>query len=207
LIGALARFRSSGLSVRAFCDRELLSEPSFYAWRAETGPACSAKRRPGQRPGVPQRPRFVPLRLVAEPEANPGQERPRHSSWREDEFCASGLALIQRPWSEPSPSWTTGDAEPSILLKRSKPSGFGSLAEANPPVKRRVGATKRHRDFDQKTTTPPTTSPPPSVSLLRSPGHDSNGRMSQLIARSLGRTSNSPGLGNRPFVNLRVREF
>jgi hypothetical protein len=33
---------------------------------------------------------------------------------------------------------------------RSQPSGFGSLAEPNPPAKRRVGATERHRDFDEK---------------------------------------------------------
>jgi hypothetical protein len=30
---AIARQRASGLSVRAFCRRENLSEPSFYAWR------------------------------------------------------------------------------------------------------------------------------------------------------------------------------
>jgi hypothetical protein len=55
---ALARFRSSGLSVRAFCDRELLSEPSFYAWRAELA-RRDQQQRPGQGPGVRQRPRFV----------------------------------------------------------------------------------------------------------------------------------------------------
>jgi transposase-like protein len=31
--GVLTRFRASGLSVRAFCRQERLSEPSFYAWR------------------------------------------------------------------------------------------------------------------------------------------------------------------------------
>jgi transposase-like protein len=31
--GALGRFVKSGLSVREFCRRERLSEPSFYAWR------------------------------------------------------------------------------------------------------------------------------------------------------------------------------
>jgi hypothetical protein len=31
--GVLARFGASGLSVRGFCARERVSEPSFYAWR------------------------------------------------------------------------------------------------------------------------------------------------------------------------------
>lgn len=31
--GVLGRFSSSGLSVRAFCRRERLTEASFYAWR------------------------------------------------------------------------------------------------------------------------------------------------------------------------------
>jgi hypothetical protein len=30
---ALARFNTSGLSVRGFCARERLTEPCFYAWR------------------------------------------------------------------------------------------------------------------------------------------------------------------------------
>jgi hypothetical protein len=32
---AVARQRQSGLSVRGFCQRELVSEASFYAWRRE----------------------------------------------------------------------------------------------------------------------------------------------------------------------------
>lgn len=31
--GILTRFSLSGMSVREFCRRETLSEPSFYAWR------------------------------------------------------------------------------------------------------------------------------------------------------------------------------
>jgi hypothetical protein len=31
--GTLARFGSSGLSVRRFCARERVSEPCFYSWR------------------------------------------------------------------------------------------------------------------------------------------------------------------------------
>jgi hypothetical protein len=35
--GLLAAQRKSGLSVRAFCARERVTEPSFYAWRREIG--------------------------------------------------------------------------------------------------------------------------------------------------------------------------
>ena len=31
--GKVRQFRSSGLSVRAFCEEQGLSQPSFYAWR------------------------------------------------------------------------------------------------------------------------------------------------------------------------------
>jgi hypothetical protein len=46
----LARFRSSGLSVRAFCRQERVSEPSFYAWRR------TIAQREGQK-----RPTFLPV--------------------------------------------------------------------------------------------------------------------------------------------------
>src|SRR5229473_5565969 len=50
----LKEWQASGLSVRAFCERQRLSEPSFYAWRREL-----AKR-------DAQRPAFVPVHVVAE---------------------------------------------------------------------------------------------------------------------------------------------
>ena len=31
--GVLARFDTSGLTVRRFCAQERVTEPSFYAWR------------------------------------------------------------------------------------------------------------------------------------------------------------------------------
>ena len=47
----MTRFGKSGVSVRGFCARERLSEPSFYAWR----------RILQQRDAEPQRPAFVPV--------------------------------------------------------------------------------------------------------------------------------------------------
>jgi hypothetical protein len=77
-------WRRSGLSARDFCDWQVLSEPSFYAWRRElalrdreaaSGPSPSGakstghgtKDRSGRAPGAV----FVPVRVVADavPEA------------------------------------------------------------------------------------------------------------------------------------------
>jgi len=56
----LRQFAACGLSVREFCRRRGLSEPSFYAWRrrlrTEGGPAA---------PASPAAPLFVPLRVAA----------------------------------------------------------------------------------------------------------------------------------------------
>ena len=56
--GALARFDSSGLSVRSFCARERLTEPCFYAWRRVI------RERDAERPET--RPAFVPLVVRAD---------------------------------------------------------------------------------------------------------------------------------------------
>jgi hypothetical protein len=51
--------RKSGLSVRAFCAREQVTEPSFYAWRREIGVRDGQKTRPA---AVKRRtPAFVPV--------------------------------------------------------------------------------------------------------------------------------------------------
>jgi hypothetical protein len=57
--GLLAAQRKSGLSVRAFCAREQVTEPSFYAWRREIGVRDGEKTRPA----VTKRrtPAFVPV--------------------------------------------------------------------------------------------------------------------------------------------------
>jgi transposase len=50
----LARWRRSGLSVRAFCRAEGVSEPSFYAWRRKLDGA------------EPNKPVFLPVHIVTE---------------------------------------------------------------------------------------------------------------------------------------------
>jgi transposase len=52
----LLRFERSGLSVCAFCDREGVSTPSFYAWRRRlrSAPAADADG-----------PRFLPIQVLA----------------------------------------------------------------------------------------------------------------------------------------------
>jgi transposase len=63
------RWQRAGISIRAFCRRESLSEPSFYAWRRELRrrdeEKISVKARPGFMP-VQCRPAFVPVRVAAQ---------------------------------------------------------------------------------------------------------------------------------------------
>lgn len=59
--GALKRFSSSGLGVRAFCQREGLTESAFYFWRRTIGQRDEADR---------SQPAFVPAVLS---DQSPGQ--------------------------------------------------------------------------------------------------------------------------------------
>jgi hypothetical protein len=64
----LRQFPSSGLSVRQFCRRRGVSEPSFYAWRRRlTGGGGSR--------GASRVPLFVPLRAAAPAGAAPPAAR------------------------------------------------------------------------------------------------------------------------------------
>ena len=53
----LEEHASSGLSVRAFCQRESLSEPSFYSWRRKLQSRAEEKPSPSG---------LIPVRLVDE---------------------------------------------------------------------------------------------------------------------------------------------
>jgi hypothetical protein len=58
----MARRRRSELSIRAFCEREGLSEPSFYVWRRELARCDRAAVQASSAT-------FVPVHIVAEPNA------------------------------------------------------------------------------------------------------------------------------------------
>jgi hypothetical protein len=56
--GTLSAWRSSGLSVREFCDRRDLTQAAFYYWRKEL------RRRDGERAAPPASPAFVPVTVI-----------------------------------------------------------------------------------------------------------------------------------------------
>jgi hypothetical protein len=61
--GVLKRFKSSGKSVRVFCQHEKLSEPSFYAWRRTLSErdGASSQRSRVKRRSPAQPPAFLPI--------------------------------------------------------------------------------------------------------------------------------------------------
>jgi len=67
---ALARQRESGLTVRAFCRREGVSEPSFYAWRRVVRERDAERRPTAKR--QPTRPGFLPVVLREAPTRDGG---------------------------------------------------------------------------------------------------------------------------------------
>jgi transposase-like protein len=54
------RQAKSGLSVRAFCQREQLTESAFFAWRRTIGER-DGEAKPRTSRGRPQRPAFMPV--------------------------------------------------------------------------------------------------------------------------------------------------
>jgi hypothetical protein len=56
--GTLSACRSSGLSIRAFCERRHLSESAFYFWRQEL------RRRDGEPAAPAATPKFVPVTVL-----------------------------------------------------------------------------------------------------------------------------------------------
>ena len=63
---ALARQRASGLSIRAFCERDGLSEASYYQWRRE----LTRRDRPRHQAPRPRR-AFVPVRIIPDADTRP----------------------------------------------------------------------------------------------------------------------------------------
>jgi hypothetical protein len=67
----VARQAAGGLTVRAYCERHALAEPSFYAWRRELARRDAAADRGGRR--SPERPssRAVPFVQLKGPQDFP----------------------------------------------------------------------------------------------------------------------------------------
>jgi len=61
----LQEYRESGLSVRAFCEREGLAEPSFYAWRKRLSLNATADGKSATNEAV-RGGKLVPVRIVDE---------------------------------------------------------------------------------------------------------------------------------------------
>lgn len=59
----LAKHGKSGLSVRAFCRREKLSEPSFYAWRGTIRERDAVEHLPTRRTSPSPGPAFLPVAI------------------------------------------------------------------------------------------------------------------------------------------------
>jgi len=59
----ISRWRRSGLSITEFCQREQISQPSFFGWRKRLAPqrAVTRGRRPPRRDHDAPTPRFVQL--------------------------------------------------------------------------------------------------------------------------------------------------
>ena len=76
------QWQDSGLSVRAFCDRYGLAEPTFYAWRR-------ALRRRAEAAGT-----FIPVRVAAEEEPAP--------AGAVEVVLAGGRCLRVRPGFDPA---------------------------------------------------------------------------------------------------------
>ena len=113
---AVKRWAKSGLSVREFCRRNALSEPSFYGWRrtlaqrdavraargkppiasrrsGKLAPGGAAKRsRGGNRVGQAAAPAFLPVALSASPFAPPACEIVSPDGWQ--------VRLMESPTSE-----------------------------------------------------------------------------------------------------------
>jgi hypothetical protein len=59
--GVLKRFGASGVSIRAFCQREQLTESAFYAWRRTISERDAEAKSQTGRSGRSKLPAFLPV--------------------------------------------------------------------------------------------------------------------------------------------------
>ncbi len=64
----LQRHATSGLSVRAFCQQEQVTEPTFYAWRRTIGERGEKTKSQSCRGVRSKQPAFVPAVISGDPE-------------------------------------------------------------------------------------------------------------------------------------------
>ena len=115
----LVEFEQSGLSVRAFCQQEGISEPSFYAWRKKI-----ALRDEGSPQALPS---LLPVRVVSAPVGKAGSA----SADNVDSVCLSDhtaevsahrLPLNSLPTAKPASP--TADPIPWSQIEVTTPSGL-----------------------------------------------------------------------------------
>jgi transposase len=82
----ILRWQQSSMSVRAFCVRHDLSQPSFYAWRREIQQRDAAANT------------FMPVRVL--PDRVPDQQRPRTDAL--EVVLADGRRLRVSPGFDPA---------------------------------------------------------------------------------------------------------
>jgi hypothetical protein len=63
--GVLKRYAASGLSIRAFCQREQLTESAFYAWRRTIALRDAEAKSQTGRGGRLRQPAFLPVLVDA----------------------------------------------------------------------------------------------------------------------------------------------
>lgn len=82
----IRRWQRSGLGVRAFCRAEVVSEPSFYAWRRELA-------RRDQQASADVAPQFVPVQVRSDVDVAPTATDVAATSPTIDVVLANGRRL------------------------------------------------------------------------------------------------------------------
>lgn len=83
----VADWKAGGLSIRAYCRQQDLTETAFQYWRQEL------RRRDAAAPTPPPRPAFVPVTVVPDPEPAAASPEPLSSAVVEVR-CPSGHVVV-----------------------------------------------------------------------------------------------------------------